>query len=360
MRDDERLLDYLRPLLLSDQDFYAIRGQKRLRWIVPAETQRVRSVFSSWRPYGVKSQIAWTGLRWVLSLAPVLRLPLEYLGRGLGGAADSQIEAWAGGRSLVPIVYVGTEGPTQKLVCQYTEADGSVAAVARIPVGAAAAQGITNDIQALSNLADTPIAPHIPRLLLGSASSVGLQSALPGIPSGRRFGLQHTEVLLKLPRTGRSELRSRADSLALEVRSLGNTLPQFVDDVQRWAECIPHNMIVPTVWQHGDFVPWNIRQHDGVLHVLDWEDAAPDGLPLWDIAHFHIQQAFLLKKPGNVLAAIDQFAGSERYRKCFALHPTMMRHLTRFYCVEQGLKLWTCEQKTHAMYLFSLFSRGKD
>lgn len=43
--------------------------------------------------------------------------------------------------------------------------------------------------------------------------------------------------------------------------------------------------VVPAVVVHGDLGTWNLLVVDGRVRVLDWESAAVDGPPLWDLAY---------------------------------------------------------------------------
>ncbi len=51
-----------------------------------------------------------------------------------------------------------------------------------------------------------------------------------------------------------------------------------------------------TALSHGDFAPWNIREHAGKWAVLDWERGEENGMPGWDWLHFHIQSDVLVQK----------------------------------------------------------------
>jgi hypothetical protein len=53
---------------------------------------------------------------------------------------------------------------------------------------------------------------------------------------------------------------------------------------------------LPGTTVHGDFVPWNLRQHHGDLGAFDWEYAQFDGLPLIDETHHLLAVGYLLKK----------------------------------------------------------------
>jgi len=66
---------------------------------------------------------------------------------------------------------------------------------------------------------------------------------------------------------------------------------------QRINRILASRQISPAVF-HGDFVPWNIRVDPttGNWRVLDWERGEPQGPPAWDLFHFVVQPAILVKR----------------------------------------------------------------
>ena len=60
--------------------------------------------------------------------------------------------------------------------------------------------------------------------------------------------------------------------------------------------CRPSDeMRIPSTIVHGDFAPWNLREHNGQIAAFDWEYAELDGLPLVDQTHYELQVGYLLK-----------------------------------------------------------------
>ena len=57
---------------------------------------------------------------------------------------------------------------------------------------------------------------------------------------------------------------------------------------------------------HGDFAPWNVREHKGEWKVLDWERGEEAGVPGWDWLHFQIQVDVLVRRKSaqDVLACL--------------------------------------------------------
>lgn len=65
---------------------------------------------------------------------------------------------------------------------------------------------------------------------------------------------------------------------------------------------------VSPVLYHGDFAPWNIREHNGKWTVLDWERGEECGIPGWDWFHYIVQTEVLVKRrsPQDVLKVVMQ------------------------------------------------------
>lgn len=63
-----------------------------------------------------------------------------------------------------------------------------------------------------------------------------------------------------------------------------------------------------TTLAHGDFAPWNIREHNGKWTVLDWERGEEFGIPGWDWFHYIVQTEVLVRRrsPQDVLKAVMQ------------------------------------------------------
>ncbi len=64
---------------------------------------------------------------------------------------------------------------------------------------------------------------------------------------------------------------------------------------------------------HGDWVPWNIGRHGGVLYAWDWEHSAP-GVPVgFDLLHWRFQVALVLRgRPlADAVAAVRTAATTE-------------------------------------------------
>ena len=65
---------------------------------------------------------------------------------------------------------------------------------------------------------------------------------------------------------------------------------------------------ISPVLYHGDFAPWNIREHNGKWTVIDWERGEIRGIPSWDWFHYIIQTEVLVRRraPHEVLKTVMQ------------------------------------------------------
>jgi aminoglycoside phosphotransferase (APT) family kinase protein len=66
--------------------------------------------------------------------------------------------------------------------------------------------------------------------------------------------------------------------------ALAKRLSAAIDDCAAWMKPWRGAYVAA----HGDFAPWNIRQHDRGIAVFDWEYAVGGAVPLFDMLHFLI------------------------------------------------------------------------
>ncbi|MDA7901182.1 hypothetical protein N9B06_00545 [bacterium] len=71
---------------------------------------------------------------------------------------------------------------------------------------------------------------------------------------------------------------------------------------------VPSLFLTPAI-QHGDFAAWNVlKTSSGELSVIDWEMGKKNGIPGWDLVHWLIQEARLVKKcsPAEVCQRVGE------------------------------------------------------
>jgi hypothetical protein len=50
---------------------------------------------------------------------------------------------------------------------------------------------------------------------------------------------------------------------------------------------------------HGDFAPWNLLEASNGWVLVDWEECRADAPPFFDVFHYLIQGAVLLRRPSE-------------------------------------------------------------
>lgn len=128
-----------------------------------------------------------------------------------------------------------------------------------------------------------------------------------------RYAASAIEWLTEL---GRRTAERRAVGGAELAHALGSLLLAFLDIYrpsqdeaeflrQQIAAVASHKDRVPVVFQHGDPGVQNLLAIPGDrVAVLDWENAEPEGVPLWDLLHFLRSYAILASRRTGVHAPL--------------------------------------------------------
>jgi len=167
-------------------------------------------------------------------------------------------------------------------------------------------------------------------------------NAGPGRPDARHLAFLHE--LLRLQGDGRTAsiqswmqpLLDRADTLK------GRGLSYYSDQIE-WAldtclQLAPEDEF-PVGRCHRDFTPWNTLEADGKLFVFDWEYSSQLGTPGWDLFHFLIQSAVLVRRRAGHQIFSDLMSGElrsigERYLSLMGLSPAAYEVLLSLYVAD--------------------------
>lgn len=319
------------------------------RWLLPANGRRARKVLANWRPYGISSTVKWLAARTLVQVPGTSGLfpglnkhpPLPVLDAKAFGL-DSLDGA------LYPVIYVGTPGPQRKAVCTLVDGDGRSHAILKLPLEPGAEPALVREADNLQRLAETLPALAIPRALPGSSDRPAfLQTVLEGRPSARRFGAAHARFLLSLRGDGDIALEDVAAGLPASKQPRP-AADQWLADLRG---------AVPRVWTHGDFAPWNLFvRPDGELAVFDWEEGQPDGFPVWDIAHFHVQQTFLFQESASPLALMQANPAYPDYLRALGLSREDGVKLFLLYCLAMARQAEANGEHERSQFLFEQFS----
>jgi hypothetical protein len=320
------------------------------RWLLPSRTYLAGNVLSAWRPYGVSSTLKWQAVKWLSALPGV---PAPGLSRLPGlPIIDPAALGLAVSGPLRIVAYIGRPGPRQKLVCTLIDKRGHAVAVLKVPMSPEARSALENEQSILRQLAQSHPDLCVPRPLRLGWSLFG-QTALMGRPTGQRFRAEHADFLIAL-RDG-----DKWHDLATVAAALIDADQPMPPAIRSWLRTL--SGIVPAVRQHGDFAPWNLRiQPNAALSALDWEYARIGGLPVWDIAHFHAQQAYLFRSRTRPLTAMEANPAYGHYLDRLGLTQAQGRDLFGLYCLATARRLSHAGQEAQARYLMGQLLMGLD
>lgn len=61
---------------------------------------------------------------------------------------------------------------------------------------------------------------------------------------------------------------------------------------------------IPTGFEHGDFKIWNLNFYQSFVHIYDFEESKPDGLPVMDLFNFYLDPLVLHGKPAKKIISV--------------------------------------------------------
>lgn len=293
---------------------YAVLPSKRApRWLLPlGDTQTTLQGFDIFAPYAPSARLAkkvlgwairggWQGWAWhKIRVESQGSLPLENL-----------IQEIVGERSPVFSVSMGRAGAFRKLTVQVMRPDGEILGYIKLPLTEAATPRIRHEAEILTELQEfTNLRPHIPRVFYAGAwgdAYLLFQSPGPSRPGPAGLGASHREFLETLRSVRRVE--KPGPELVGEIGAswrrftplLNGEWQNLGQSVLEEAERVLCGAKVECGITHGDFAPWNTQAGNGYLFVFDWESASWHVPAQWDIFHFYVQVASLLR--GQVAAS---------------------------------------------------------
>jgi Phosphotransferase enzyme family len=245
-------------------------------------------------------------------------------------------------------VYLGTPGRSRKAVMHLLDsASGVCQAVLKVPMNDAARSAILREADVLVSLATEGFA-FAPRLLaLDRDRAISSQTVIPGTHGSRRLLPEYLQLLrsLRLPGQVTSIVEHAAtlqEQLLWSARS-DHDLATLTASLSQLCDADP----MPAFWVHGDFAPWNIKHRsDGLLALLDWEDARPGGLPLQDAFHFLHNQDYLFgRRPTSHRKTLVHFASD------LGITTAQCRKLEIAYLAHSYLERLAQQQPNHSDFL---------
>ena len=281
--------------------FFVISGKNGPRWIVPRDSMLGWPVLNQWRPYNISSRIQWAMIIAAYRSGLLFLVP-GVIELGLDGASNICLKQkeLRTDSALSPVIYIGTEGPQQKLVITLVDSvSGVPSSVVKVGLGKEARASLLRESINLKLLASYGVR-DVP-VLLAMEESTGRtwQSVVPGNLTSRKLTEFHIDLLLRFPITGKTTTVEKQKSILNQLiqHECAELSVQQLEVIKTAISNISGQYQIPLILVHGDFAPWNLKkQPNGELAVIDWEDAEFEGLPLWDLCHYHYIQAHLFSK----------------------------------------------------------------
>lgn len=284
--------------------FAVLPSVSQPRWFIPLDTPAISAAaFCLCAPFKAAAHVRHYGCRGAARLG----LPLWYrdelcIAQRTVPLIERAIESLFPGRSVRLALSSGTPPPAinRKLSLAVLGPGGRILAFAKMPGPCAvSALSVRHEAEVLSHLAARTHGARAPRLLF--AGSIGNRylavfTPLRGRPACPEPSEAHRRFLDHL-RT--DQLRPAGDTAFVRSLSSSSRLldgrPALRDALNDLLSLL-QPLRLPATTVHGDFVPWNLRQHRGDLGAFDWEYAQVDGVPLIDETHHLLAVGYLLKK----------------------------------------------------------------
>ena len=203
-------------------------------------------------------------------------------------------------------VTAGVPDRNQKIIVRALDRRGAARAILKLGFSERSDDSIAREASALKAVAEL-LEDRSPRLLAEGrrAGRTWLaQEVIEGKHAGNELTPQHADLLAELALASRDEAPlSEQPFFQDTVRNLCRLDPEVDPDWHQeystLCEALEHSaegFALPTSHAHGDFTPWNILQKRGRIRAFDWEYFEPSAPAFYDVLHFHIQTAVLVKR----------------------------------------------------------------
>jgi hypothetical protein len=319
--------------------FLAIPGKAGTRWIVPTPSRDCGQIFSSWRPYDLRSRLKWSVVELASWTGLLGHLPGVRRAHFPSALFLRRLEQFGLGPGLTPVVQVGNPSSTRKLIV-FLLRGSAVQAILKIPLTQEARVSVANEAAALEQIRahqarqqQEPPFQTPQKIFHDNASGWLAQTWVDGAPSPRTFAVEHAECLLRLVLPEKTASLTQAiDRLTAKHADIsrGGVDPAVREGLMRAAD----SSQLPQTCVHGDFVPWNIKIEHRQLRIFDWESARFDGAPLQDICHFFYKQDYLFHDVGDLPATLLDHPHVAHYSRALSLSPSICLRLALYYLLE--------------------------
>ena len=206
----------------TTQQFLVLPGNGSPRWLLPAGRRKLDSVLAGWSPYRLDSRREWLAVRAANRLGCLSFLPGITTSTVAGfDRIDWTSVGWNSDTPPVPVVYLGTPGPSRKAVIHLIDsASGVCQIVVKVPIHNGARAAILREADVLVSLAAERCTFAPPLLSVDRDRGISAQTVVPGAAGSRRLLPEYLQLLryLRLP----DEITSIPDSVPLPEATLSS------------------------------------------------------------------------------------------------------------------------------------------
>lgn len=329
--------------LPAENRFWIISNGDEPRWLVPYHPKYGLNVLKQWRPYSKFSYLKWQLLLVAYQAEKLHQIPGAIpIAIASPTAKYCQYFRYKSNQNLVPTIYIGTPGITRKAVVSLVDSTThEIASIAKFPLEKMAKATILREANTLTHLvAEKPgLSPQL--LSVDEHTGTSVQTVLDGRHVRPPLSQAHIKLLSHLSRPGTStSLQQHVHQLNQRLKKLEcmaeTPAQQMSDQVIKF---IDDSSSLTTTWVHGDFAPWNLKWIDRqTLAAVDWEDAQPEGLPLYDLFHYQYIQSHLLKTRKHILDLTWKHPLVSLYVKHLGIDRPQYNRLALYYLTDMWIK----------------------
>lgn len=235
--------------------------------------------------------------------------------------------------------YIGTANSKNRKITLQLYNKNNIIGYAKVAYSENSKNYLQNEIDTLIKLDDIKFKGYIfPQIISKFEYYNSLVCIQKNIFSNtKQIGYNLTDELLEAYLNFIEKTKSNDKSIFIEkieniVNSLnlGNELNKkiinFIVDIK--------NIDFPVSWNHGDFVPYNIKKVNYKFAVVDWEFSRESGQPFYDLFHFVYQgkyQIFNRKPISLVREILGDSNNSKRVKQVFKLYGISEKYLKHFF-----------------------------
>jgi hypothetical protein len=287
------------------------------RWFIPLEAAAVSSAaFNLYTPARLSARLIRSAARALASM----HLPIWYrdqivIAQRQPSPLESAAQRWFPGASLFVALSAGApEGArNRKASAAIIDASGKLLAFLKIADSGLSRHLQQNEAAMLRALPEAASRLSLPRLIAAEEIDgvfVTAQTPLPGRPAPVEFGPSHRR-LLDCFCADRADIPANTDlvrELGARIAALSPPRPELAEAMESISPLLRRHSM-PVGIMHGDFAPWNLRQHRGQTAAFDWEYGLLNGPAGLDEIHYRLQVGFLMRNWSVEHAATELYRG---------------------------------------------------